>query len=150
MKKFVALMLALILALSVCAVASAGEAKKKVGIAMPTKSLERWNSDGEYLEKQFQDAGVTVLTFDADAPNDARSFYVNQATAMDIAVALVDVTAKGLEEEGFGADQTARLALISGSGLDVYQNFEMSTDESMDDEAEYVDLSELKKLTNAL
>ena len=72
--------------------------------------------------KQFQDAGVTVLTFDADAPNDARSFYVNQATAMDIAVAMVDVIANGLIEEGFGPDQSARLALISGSGLDVNQN----------------------------
>ena len=61
MKKFVALMLALILALSVCAVASAGEAKKKVGIAMPTKSLERWNSDGEYLEQQFQAAGYETF-----------------------------------------------------------------------------------------
>ena len=63
MKKFVALMLALIMALSVCAVASA-EGAKKVGIAMPTKSLERWNSDGEYLEKQFQDAGYeTFVTY---------------------------------------------------------------------------------------
>ena len=61
MKKFVALMLALIMALSVCAVASAEGAAKKVGIAMPTKSLERWNSDGEYLEKQFQDAGYETF-----------------------------------------------------------------------------------------
>ena len=72
--------------------------------------------------KQFQDAGVLVLTFDADAPNDARTMYVNAATAKDIAVALVDVIANGLTEEGFGDAQTARLALISGSGLDVNQN----------------------------
>lgn len=72
--------------------------------------------------KQFQDAGVLVLTFDADAPNDARSMYVNAATAKDIGVALVDVIANGLTEEGFGDAQTARLALISGSGLDVNQN----------------------------
>ena len=26
---------------------------KTVGIAMPTKSLERWNRDGAYLDEQF-------------------------------------------------------------------------------------------------
>lgn len=72
--------------------------------------------------KQFQDKGVLVLTFDADAPADARSLYVNAATAKDIGVALVDVIANGLQENGFGGDVTARLALISGSGLDVNQN----------------------------
>lgn len=30
---------------------------KTVGIAMPTKSLERWNRDGEYLKEQFEAAG---------------------------------------------------------------------------------------------
>ena len=34
--------------------------KKTVGIAMPTKSLERWNRDGEYLKKQFEDEGYEV------------------------------------------------------------------------------------------
>ena len=73
--------------------------------------------------REFQDAGVTVLTFDADTVTDARSFYVNQATAMNIAVGLVDVIANGLLEGGvFGEDTPARLALISGSGLDVNQN----------------------------
>ncbi|NLF26806.1 MAG: substrate-binding domain-containing protein [Clostridiales bacterium] len=72
--------------------------------------------------RQFQDKGVLVLTFDADAPSDARTFYVNQATPRDIAVGLVDVIANGLIEGGFGPDVPARLALISGSGLDVNQN----------------------------
>ncbi len=34
--------------------------KKTVGIAMPTKALERWNRDGEYLEAQFKAAGYDV------------------------------------------------------------------------------------------
>ena len=72
--------------------------------------------------RQFQEKGVKVLTFDADTVSDAREFYVNQATAQDIGVALVDVIANGLLEYGFGPDQGARLALISGSGLDVNQN----------------------------
>jgi putative multiple sugar transport system substrate-binding protein len=35
-----------------------------VGIAMPTKSLERWNRDGSYLKDQFEGKGYTVeLTY---------------------------------------------------------------------------------------
>lgn len=37
---------------------------KTVGIAMPTKSLERWNRDGSYLKEQFENAGYKVeLTY---------------------------------------------------------------------------------------
>ena len=36
----------------------------KIGISMPTQSLERWNRDGEYLDQQFKDAGYeTILTY---------------------------------------------------------------------------------------
>ncbi len=50
------------------AAAPAGDTKKadgmKVGIAMPTKSLERWNRDGSFLQKQFEDKGYKVeLTY---------------------------------------------------------------------------------------
>ncbi|MEF9973343.1 MAG: substrate-binding domain-containing protein [Clostridia bacterium] len=72
--------------------------------------------------REFKKKGVKVITFDADTVTDAREFYVNAATAKDIGVALVDVVAKGLTETGFGPEQPARLALISGSGLDVNQN----------------------------
>ncbi len=42
--------------------ASAGGGK--IGIAMPTQSLERWNRDGAYLDEQFKAAGFeTILTF---------------------------------------------------------------------------------------
>lgn len=35
-----------------------------VGIAMPTKSLERWNRDGSYLQEQFESKGYKVeLTY---------------------------------------------------------------------------------------
>ncbi|MGM9538322.1 MAG: substrate-binding domain-containing protein [Candidatus Onthomonas sp.] len=36
----------------------------KIGISMPTQSLERWNRDGSYLDEQFKAAGFeTVLTY---------------------------------------------------------------------------------------
>jgi len=40
--------------------------------------------------KKARDAGVRVLTWDADADPSAREFMVNQATAQDIGYALVD------------------------------------------------------------
>jgi putative multiple sugar transport system substrate-binding protein len=43
---------------------TASASGKKVGIAMPTKSLERWNRDGSYLEEQFKNKGCDVsLTY---------------------------------------------------------------------------------------
>lgn len=43
---------------------SAAAGGKKVGISMPTKSLERWNRDGSYLEQQFKSKGCDVqLTY---------------------------------------------------------------------------------------
>ena len=56
MKKVITLVLALALVLSLCSVGFAEEGKT-VGIAMPTRSLERWNRDGEYLQEQFEAAG---------------------------------------------------------------------------------------------
>ena len=36
----------------------------KVGISMPTQSLERWNRDGSYLDEKFKEAGYeTSLTY---------------------------------------------------------------------------------------
>ena len=70
MKKFVLLVLALAMVLSAYTVAFA--AAKKIGISMPTQSLERWNRDGEYLKAQFDSAGYeTQLTY-SDNKNDQQ------------------------------------------------------------------------------
>ena len=52
--------LALVLALAMLMTCVAAFAEGKVGIAMPTKSLERWNRDGAYLQEQFEAAGYEV------------------------------------------------------------------------------------------
>lgn len=86
MKKILALILALVMVMSLAACggeapkateapaaeapaateapaaeAPAAEEAKTVGIAMPTKSLERWNRDGSYLKEEFEKAGYEVL-----------------------------------------------------------------------------------------
>lgn len=91
MKKLLAMILALVMALSLVACggssAPAEEPKDdapaaeepaaeepaaeepaaatgKIGISMPTQSLERWNRDGSYLDEQFKAAGFeTILTY---------------------------------------------------------------------------------------
>ena len=57
MKKILALVLSLVLVFAVVGTALAAD---KVGISMPTKSLQRWNEDGDYLKAQFEAAGYEV------------------------------------------------------------------------------------------
>ena len=40
--------------------AAGGSKGNKVGVAMPTKDLQRWNQDGENMKKQLETAGYTV------------------------------------------------------------------------------------------
>lgn len=56
MKKLLSLLLVTVLLLSVGSALAAG----KVGISMPTKSLQRWNEDGDYLKAEFEAAGYEV------------------------------------------------------------------------------------------
>ena len=70
MKKLLLLVLTLVMVLSAYTVSFA--AAKKIGISMPTQSLERWNRDGQYLKAQFDSAGYeTQLTY-SDNKNDQQ------------------------------------------------------------------------------
>ena len=57
MKKLFALALALVMMFS--AFAALAETQK-VGVSMPTKDLQRWNQDGDNMQKQLVDAGYEV------------------------------------------------------------------------------------------
>jgi rhamnose transport system substrate-binding protein len=58
--------------------------------------------------KKAQAAGIKVVTFDADAQPDARSFFVNQATAQGIGEQLIDTAASLTGGEG-------EFAIITGT-----------------------------------
>ena len=76
MKRIVSLILC---ALLICLSASALADGQSVGVSMPTKDLQRWNQDGENMQKLLEDAGYTVdLQF---AANDVQQ-QLNQVTNM--------------------------------------------------------------------
>ncbi len=61
MKKLLGLLLVVVLAMSMFVGCGAGgNSDKKVGVAMPTKDLQRWNQDGANMKAQLEEAGYTV------------------------------------------------------------------------------------------
>jgi len=94
MKKFLAIALALTLLLGLCACSSskkpAASKDNLVGVSMPTKDLQRWNQDGENMQKQLEAAGYTVdLQYGAnDIPtqvNQIENMIANGAKVLVIA-----------------------------------------------------------------
>jgi len=74
MKKILALVLALALCLGTASALAA-----KVGVSMPTKDLQRWNQDGDNMQKELEAAGYEVdLQY---ASNDVQQ-QLNQVTNM--------------------------------------------------------------------
>ena len=112
MKKFLAILLALAMCFSLFACSSdnsgngggsgggssddggsgggGSSSGQKVGIAMPTRSLERWNRDGSYLEEQFKAAGYQVsLTYSDNDPaqqvNDIENLIADKVDILIVA-----------------------------------------------------------------
>ena len=72
--------------------------------------------------KKAQDRGIKVLTFDADAREDARDLFVNQAVAAGIAEGLVKGASDNLKSKGYGPDKPANLGIVSSAKTDANQN----------------------------
>jgi putative multiple sugar transport system substrate-binding protein len=68
--------------------APATTAGGKIGISMPTQSLERWNRDGAYLDEQFQQAGFeTILTYsDNDSGRQVNDIQNMLADGVDLLI----------------------------------------------------------------
>ncbi len=95
MKKILCFALSLVLVL---ALASTALAAGKVGVAMPTQSLQRWNQDGDNMKAQLEAAGYEV---DLQYANNDVATQVSQ-----------------LENMILGGVQVLVVASIDGSALD--------------------------------
>lgn len=71
--------------------------------------------------RRAQQRGIKVLSFDADAREDARDLFINQAVAAGIAEGLVKGTAQKLLAKGYGPNQPANLAMVSSARTDANQ-----------------------------
>jgi putative multiple sugar transport system substrate-binding protein len=60
MKKILSLILALAMVATLFGCGGGAAGGNKVGVAMPTKSLQRWNQDGDNMKKALEAAGYTV------------------------------------------------------------------------------------------
>ena len=79
-KKFLSVLLAGAMLFAVAAGCSSKKAGgKKIGVSMPTKSLQRWNQDGDNMKKELEAAGFEV---DLQYANDDISVQVNQIECM--------------------------------------------------------------------
>ncbi|MBS1723127.1 MAG: substrate-binding domain-containing protein [Armatimonadetes bacterium] len=68
--------------------------------------------------KKARDQGVKVITWDADASQDSRELFVNQATPQQIGYGLVDAMAKDLG----GAEPTGQVAIVTARLTAANQN----------------------------
>lgn len=77
------------------------------GLDVIVAACENKDSISTALRKA-QEAGIKVVTYDADAQEDARSFFANQATAEGIGEKLIDIAAEQMGGEG-------QFAIITGT-----------------------------------
>jgi len=93
--------------------------------------------------RKAQDRGIRVLTWDADAEPDARSFFVNQATAEGIGHGLTDEAARLLGGKGefaiitgalSAANQNEWISFIKARVADKYPNLKLATIRPSDDD----------------
>ena len=112
---------------------SGDDGKAKIGLSMPTQSLERWNRDGAYLEEQFQNAGYdTILTYsDNDSGkqvNDIQNMLADGADLLVIAAIDGEALNTALDEAAeAGVPVIAYDRLIKNDAVSYYVSFDNYT-----------------------
>ena len=105
----------------------------KIGISMPTQSLERWNRDGAYLDEQFKAAGYeTILTYsDNDAGRQVNDIQNMLAEGVNLLViAAIDGEALNTvmnEAADAGVQVIAYDRLIMNDAVSYYVSFDNYT-----------------------
>ncbi len=129
MKKILTVVLALALTMALCAPAFA--AGGKIGVAMPTQDLQRWNQDGDNMKKQLEAAGYEV---DLQFANNEVALQVSQIENMilggckALVIASIDGSALGTvlaqaKEEGIPVIAYDRL-IMKSDAVSYYATFD--------------------------
>jgi putative multiple sugar transport system substrate-binding protein len=106
----------------------------KIGIAMPTKSLERWNRDGSYLEEQFKSKGyeVSLVYSDNDVTqqvNDIENLIADNVNILVIAAIdgeSLSTVLDDADKKGIPVISYDRL-IMNTSAVDYYVSFDNYT-----------------------
>ena len=101
---------------------SSSSGGKTVGIAMPTKSLERWNRDGEYLKDQFEAAGYSVELKYSDNDTNQQNNDIQGMIADKVDLLLIAAI------DGNTLSQTLADAKDAGISVIAYDRLIMNTD----------------------
>jgi putative multiple sugar transport system substrate-binding protein len=120
MKKGLTILLTLLLVLAMSSVAFA--AKGKIGVAMPTQSLQRWNQDGANMKAQLEAVGYTV---DLQYANNNVATQISQLENMILGGVDVLVIAS---IDGSALGTVLETAKLEGIPVIAYDRLIMETD----------------------
>ena len=107
--------------------------QKTIGLSMPTKSLERWNRDGEYLKAQFEAAGYAVeLTYsdndNTKQNNDIANMLADKVDLLIVAAIDGEALSQTLAEaKDQGVPVIAYDRMIKADAVDYYISFDNYT-----------------------
>lgn len=141
MKKFSSVLLVVILvtsALFAAGTAEAGAKVTKIGVSMPTQSLQRWNQDGANMKAMLEEAGYKVdLQFAGDNDIPTQVAQIENMIAFDckvLVIAAIDGSAltevlKSAKEKGVAVIAYDRLIMNSNavSYYATFDNFKVGT-----------------------
>jgi len=112
----------ILLAVLVLAAASTAWAQVRIGIAMPTQSLQRWNQDGANMKQRFEEAGYVV---DLQYANNNVALQISQIENMILGGADVLVISA---IDGASLGTVLEIAKDEGIPVIAYDRLIMETD----------------------
>lgn len=98
------------------------EAAGTIGVAMPTKSLERWNRDGAHLKENLEDMGFTVDLQYADNKVDQQISQIENMVNSGVEILVV------ASIDGGALDPVLTTAADAGIPVIAYDRLIMNTD----------------------
>ena len=111
------------------------------------------NAAGERREdgSEFEPATYTQILMGITKASLATESFLSAASFQETTKVLTDAAIKGKVDHLTGLKENVIIGKLipAGSGLTMYRDFEMETDEENTDEADYVDLSALVNRSNA-